>query len=706
LDWGGVGAAAPFLLFPRQFAHLALGAVLLATSAMLRWRLTRELHPRTPVDRQIVMFVACAGLSIVPSVRADYSLPKLAGVVFGVGAFYAAAGLCHTRALRLAPLALVSAGGALALIGIAAMDVPQEKIADRQLYTLVHHLVPHVRVVVESPTSVVQGLHPNEVAGSLALFVPLAATLAASRGRLRLMAAASLIISGAALFLTQSRIALVGVAVALVVGRSFRSGRGPWLASSALLMLGIVGWAGLRGMQIEQLRERDVTGRLDLWQQAAVMVLDMPATGIGLNTFPLMLRDFYPTVVHAEVPSVPHAHNLLLQTAVDFGLPGLAAFVWMVSVVIGSSLWAVRRGAFGANGPFAFGLILGLLAHALFSLFDAVTLGAKPGVILWVFLGLLAGMSQQVRDASVGPRNHVRSVREGEMLGLQERSRAWIPAIVIATCSVPLLMALVAPLSLNAALVVLHRPDQRATDLAGLELTVGAAERFAWGPYASRALVARALLERYRGNAIAELSALSAAAAAAPWNRSLALVLGDRRYALGDRLGAVETWRAADLGGVLLGRGEQGTGEEALRWFELTQDVDRTNWLAFAGSARIKVGLQRYEEAGSEIAEALRLRAPSPPAAAIAGRLGDSRAPLPTSGGAAEPAEAELLDNAGRVLERRGDLVGALGAALLSVAADPSSQSAWLHVIDYATRLGDENVALEAERRVRKLQNP
>jgi hypothetical protein len=45
----------------------------------------------------------------------------------------------------------------------------------------------------------------------------------------------------------------------------------------------------------------------------------------------------------------------------------------------------------------ALGLGGGLLAHLLYGLTDAVALGAKPGVLFWMLLGLIAGLHRQAQ---------------------------------------------------------------------------------------------------------------------------------------------------------------------------------------------------------------------------------------------------------------------------------------------------------------------
>ena len=50
------------------------------------------------------------------------------------------------------------------------------------------------------------------------------------------------------------------------------------------------------------------------------------------------------------------------------------------------------------------GLGGGLLAHAIYGLTDAVALGAKPGILFWMLLGLVAGLYLQT---NLNPRSSI-----------------------------------------------------------------------------------------------------------------------------------------------------------------------------------------------------------------------------------------------------------------------------------------------------------
>ena len=85
---------------------------------------------------------------------------------------------------------------------------------------------------------------------------------------------------------------------------------------------------------------------------------------------------------------VSHAHNHLLQAALDLGLPGLIAYlsIWLLAAVMVVQTW---RAAGPSQRVLAVGLAAGLLAHFVYGMTDVVALGAKPGMFWWWLLALL-----------------------------------------------------------------------------------------------------------------------------------------------------------------------------------------------------------------------------------------------------------------------------------------------------------------------------
>jgi len=98
----------------------------------------------------------------------------------------------------------------------------------------------------------------------------------------------------------------------------------------------------------------NLVGRAAL-ERALTMLVDMPITGIGLNTFPVILREFYPTV-HHEGWARYHTRTILSADGPGFRLLGLGAFLALIALAVPRGLAASHERA----SYLAAGLLLGL----------------------------------------------------------------------------------------------------------------------------------------------------------------------------------------------------------------------------------------------------------------------------------------------------------------------------------------------------------
>ena len=89
-----------------------------------------------------------------------------------------------------------------------------------------------------------------------------------------------------------------------------------------------------------------LTGRLDGWRAATLMLREHPLTGVGHGAYlpeyvpaKLKLLDrgvkFFPD---QTTPVFDNAHNEFLEAGADWGIPGLLAVAWAVWVLIGAAL--------------------------------------------------------------------------------------------------------------------------------------------------------------------------------------------------------------------------------------------------------------------------------------------------------------------------------------------------------------------------------
>jgi putative inorganic carbon (HCO3(-)) transporter len=132
--------------------------------------------------------------------------------------------------------------------------------------------------------------------------------------------------------------------------------------------------------------------RVEIWSGALRGIQAFAVTGMGMNTFRKMAPVLAPALV-ADPDAImpPHAHDHLLQVALDLGVPGLIAYTSMWLVTAWLLVIAYRRSTDRNLRAFAGGLGAGLIAHFVFGLTDAIPLGAKVGILFWLALGLAAG---------------------------------------------------------------------------------------------------------------------------------------------------------------------------------------------------------------------------------------------------------------------------------------------------------------------------
>ncbi len=382
-------------------ALMVVGLVWLA-----RWWTTGTLLRSTPLDVPISLILLSLPLSLWVSTNWWLSLPKVYGVILSVIFFYTAVAQITTRRdLAWATFWLVIVCIAISLAGLIGTDWAQNKIISAgYIYDRLPHFIQGI------PRSIAGGFARNGVGGTLTLIVPLLGALVLARdnqaARLpgsRLWTGAillSLVLAVAALALTQSRGAILGTAVGLVGLAIWRDRRFTWIVAAGVVGLAAVIALGQGGTLLDFLLRMDaqsgtLASRLEVWQRGIWMVQDFPFTGIGIGTYNTVAHALYPFFIAAPDELVAHSHNNLLQVAVDVGIPGMIAFV---ALLTGFTIVLVRtyRGTDDAGvQALTVGLGCGMLAHQTFGLTDAFMLGTKPGVLLWVFVALAVISYQQ-----------------------------------------------------------------------------------------------------------------------------------------------------------------------------------------------------------------------------------------------------------------------------------------------------------------------
>jgi len=402
-------AMAPALVFPTPSRLM----VLFLIPALWVWArvATGRFVPSTPINPALWLMLAMVGVSLHTTFDVRFSLDKISGVILGALLFWAISRWLTTFSrLRLGTAVFIAVGAVLALVGVFGVDPNRGKGLD------ILAAIAQWPVAIRNVPGAEQGFNPNAVAGCLVLFVPFqAAVLAATAKRwwfrmagtgsrrvgrsLVFVQALLLLLTAGAVMLMQSRgawLGLVAATVAFLAWYSPRTRAMMAIATAVGLVLLIAAGPITLIRQTVDLSEPDGSDaiglRVALWSKAIHFIQDSPVTGIGMNIF----RKAAGVQLPPPYPDPAHAHNNLLQTSLDLGIPGLIAYtsIWLIAALL--LVMVYRRSRNRVHRAMAGGLGGGLIAHFVFGLADAIPLGSKVGVTFWLTVALTVALHRVV----------------------------------------------------------------------------------------------------------------------------------------------------------------------------------------------------------------------------------------------------------------------------------------------------------------------
>lgn len=403
--------AAPLVYLPEHFPSWTLGlALALAASTWLwrRWCLQKWIQ-RSPVEWPLfflfgVMLPVAVAVAPTP-LRELYSIPKALVLVWNFCLFWT---IVTYSSQNLEMYQLCVSGFCLGGVAVAILALLGTQWQNKMfgLDVLLYQLPRPLEKVFKGASD---GFNPNQVAGTLLYLLPLQIWLCVDEGWRRrrwLILGASL----AALFLTgivftvaQSRGALLGLAASLLLMGllPYRWGRWLLIALVALMLftlpfVPVADWLARADQSTTMQTTTGISsfaGRQEIWTRALYGIQDFPFTGMGLGTFRQLMHQLYPTILLPNDVDFAHAHNFFLQTALDFGLPGLIAVLAIYLLAIVLLLTTALGAPLPASRIYALGLLGAVVAQTIFSMMDAVALGSKTNFMFWYLFALIFGLA-------------------------------------------------------------------------------------------------------------------------------------------------------------------------------------------------------------------------------------------------------------------------------------------------------------------------
>jgi O-antigen ligase len=246
-------------------------------------------------------------------------------------------------------LALALTGVALAVVGVWQFLHGGDDLENRIRGTLSHYMT-------------FAGL--EAIAGCLLLGVALE-----ERGRRRWIGALA-VLPLAAVLMTYTRGAYVGIVAALLLYLAVRRPRGLLLLAPAVLAVFLLAPADMRHRirSIADLSDTTNRDRIAMVRAGGRIVRDRPVFGLG----PDMVRPYYPLYRDADAPrwEVPHLHNNVVQIAAAHGVFAAAAYVAIVAAFFVRAVRRLRRETDPRRGAVWAGALLAGAALTVAGLFE------------------------------------------------------------------------------------------------------------------------------------------------------------------------------------------------------------------------------------------------------------------------------------------------------------------------------------------------
>jgi len=385
-------AATPFI------SPISLALLSLLLPRLCRWVAEGRLTIRTYLDLPLLGLLAMIPVSLYASADFSLSVPILYKTIAELAVFYGLVNSVRSLRLvrRLTALVLgISAG--LSILGLLGTNWPASKVFS--LPQVYEHLP---RVII--PQLNVAGFSRNIAGGVLAMLLPITLSffLFSSKRILKPILGMSVAVMAFTLLLTQSRGAWIGLAISLLVMAVWRN---RWLllgipVSAAIVFITVqhFGIQPVADFMLITESSPSAASRFEIWQRAIYMIQDFPYTGIGLGTFSRVGPLMYPYFLAGPDADIPHAHNIFLQAGVDFGIPGLVAFIGTLAAFAFTAWEALRLSRGSDFEPLALGLFCGFIVYLIHGLLDSITaVSIKAGIVLWALMGFTTALWANLR---------------------------------------------------------------------------------------------------------------------------------------------------------------------------------------------------------------------------------------------------------------------------------------------------------------------
>lgn len=184
-------------------------------------------------------------------------------------------------------------------------------------------------------------------------------------------------------------------AVACMIMQRFTRRQIIAFATGSLLIVGLMGTYYMANKDRYSSLNRSVLNwRVAVWRDTIAMIKEKPVFGYGINTYMRQFQHY--RYDRLNVPKhkqhrATYAHNCYLQIAMESGLLGLAAFMWILTAYYRMALRRIRELMEGRQERtvLAIGIFTGITAFFIHAFFDTHFYSLPLAAYLWSMMAAL-----------------------------------------------------------------------------------------------------------------------------------------------------------------------------------------------------------------------------------------------------------------------------------------------------------------------------
>ncbi|MBI5206791.1 MAG: O-antigen ligase family protein [Candidatus Firestonebacteria bacterium] len=129
--------------------------------------------------------------------------------------------------------------------------------------------------------------------------------------------------------------------------------------------------------------------RLEIWDKGIKIIKDNPILGVGMGNYSLAADK------NGKYPVHDHSHNNYIQQGVNAGIPGLAAFFWMIWCLLNEGYKYIKE---NINNNISIGCFAGLVSFLVSGFVDYSLKNDISITLFWFLMGLMVLSREKDRN--------------------------------------------------------------------------------------------------------------------------------------------------------------------------------------------------------------------------------------------------------------------------------------------------------------------